>query len=224
MGAPTGNCQRVAIAIEEAGVPYHPVRIGLRTGEHHSDAFRRINPRAQVPVLVDLHGTHPFVLTQSNAIMLYLADMTPGSLLPPIGTPERAVAYERFMFMLTDVIAVYHAANFMAAVEHGASADAHRLKSMAAFAHTEKFLAGSTNICGNQFTLADVCAVTIAAREERNLDWSKLPNTRRWFDETMRRPSVIRGMATFNESDKSIGSEPQASLAEVSSAFRFKPQ
>ena len=112
-GAPTGNCIRAAIALEEAGLPYTVRSVDLANGEHRSAAYLALNPAGKVPVLVESQENGPpVVITQSNAIILYAAERAPGRLLPD-DSLARSVVYERFFFFVTDVIAVSHAAFFL---------------------------------------------------------------------------------------------------------------
>jgi glutathione S-transferase len=110
-GAQTGNCLRAAIALEEAMVPHTVRHVDLRSGEHRRAAYLALNPAGQVPTMVDRSDeASPFVLSQSNAIIFYAAARAPGRLLPEHEGQERAIAYERFFFFVTDVIAPSHAA------------------------------------------------------------------------------------------------------------------
>jgi len=54
--------------LEAAGADYEPVMVKLHKGEQNEPAFRAVNPRGQVPVLVD--GEQ--VITQILAIVQYL--------------------------------------------------------------------------------------------------------------------------------------------------------
>ena len=72
------NPTKVALCLEEMGLPYEPVPIDTRKGEQHSPEFLKINPNAKVPTIQD-DGT---VVFDSNAILLYLAEKT-GQFLPP---------------------------------------------------------------------------------------------------------------------------------------------
>ncbi|MCX7813968.1 MULTISPECIES: glutathione S-transferase family protein [Tepidimonas] len=78
-----GACSFVPhAALELAGASFEPVLVKLHKGEHHSPAFRAINPRGQVPVLVD-DGQ---AITQIVAIGLHLDARFPqAQLLPPQG-------------------------------------------------------------------------------------------------------------------------------------------
>jgi hypothetical protein len=49
-----GACSFVPHTLLEAsGAPFEPVMVKLHKGEQNSPAFRAVNPRGQVPVLVD---------------------------------------------------------------------------------------------------------------------------------------------------------------------------
>ena len=71
------NPTKVALFLEEAGLPYEPIPIDTRKGEQFKPAFLAINPNAKVPAIVDGDVT----VFDSNAILLYLAEKT-GKFLP----------------------------------------------------------------------------------------------------------------------------------------------
>ena len=50
---PSPNPLKVALLLEEAGLPYELVPVDTRKGEQHSAAFKAINPNAKTPALVD---------------------------------------------------------------------------------------------------------------------------------------------------------------------------
>lgn len=77
------------LALMEAGLEHEVALVHTTRGEHRTDAYRAINPRGQVPALETPQG----VLTESTAILPYIADLAPErGLLPPGGTFERAQA------------------------------------------------------------------------------------------------------------------------------------
>ena len=53
---PSPNPLKVALLLEEAGLPYEMVPVDTRKGEQHSAAFKAINPNAKTPALVDGSG------------------------------------------------------------------------------------------------------------------------------------------------------------------------
>ena len=62
----------IALFAAEAGIPLDYQVVDLFTGEHYKEPFVSVNPNRQVPVLED----GDFRLTESSAILKYLADKT----------------------------------------------------------------------------------------------------------------------------------------------------
>ena len=92
------NPTKVALLLEETGLPYEAVPVDTRKGEQHRPEFLAINPNGKVPVIVDGEVT----VFDSNAILLYLAEKT-GKFLPP-DTPEaRGELLSWLMFVATGV-------------------------------------------------------------------------------------------------------------------------
>lgn len=71
------NAQKPRLALELLGLPYTLTKVDLFNGEQHGEAFKKINPASQVPVLVDGDLT----IAESNAIISYLGEKT-GTLWP----------------------------------------------------------------------------------------------------------------------------------------------
>ena|SRR5579863_6806161 len=95
-GAP--NPAKVALFLEEAGLPYEPVPIDTRNGDQHTPEFLAINPNAKVPAIVD----GDVVMFDSNAILLYLAEKT-DKFLPPKGDKARSELLSWLMFVASGV-------------------------------------------------------------------------------------------------------------------------
>jgi GST-like protein len=201
-GARTGNCLRVAIAFEEAQLPYKVSKVDLRHAEHHAQDFLALNPAGKVPVIVE-HGSgdeqKPRVLTQSNAILLHIADRVPGTLLPLESSAQRPIAYERFFYFLTEAIGPSHAGFWLRSQEYGLAAKRELdARVMHAIAAAERFASQTEFLGGDRFGLADIAAVTIIGTYEREIAWPSLPALRRWYETAISRPSVQRGMHAFD--------------------------
>lgn len=67
-GHPLGSSMGLVAALEWLGQPYRAVRVDLFT-DIHTDAYRRLNPRGEAPVLVTDRGEP---LTETMAIGLWL--------------------------------------------------------------------------------------------------------------------------------------------------------
>jgi glutathione S-transferase len=77
-----GACSFVPhVLLEAAGATFQPIMVKLHKGEQHDPAYLALNPRGQVPVLVEDAGDapagNPVVITQILAIVSYLADKFP---------------------------------------------------------------------------------------------------------------------------------------------------
>ena len=53
---PTPNPAKVALFLEETGLPYEVVPVDTSKGEQHTPTFRAINPNGKVPAIVDTDG------------------------------------------------------------------------------------------------------------------------------------------------------------------------
>ena len=199
-GAETGNCLRAAIALEEAGIAFHARPLDLRNGEHKSSGYLALDPSGRVPTLVDggVSG-EPFVLTQSNAIIFYAADMKPGTILAASQGPERTRAIERFFYFVTDVIAPSHAAFFLRPANEGAAAALLDARSLEALRSAEDFLADGAHMAGTRFSIADISALTIVGSMSGSIPWTEMPRLRQWYARVSGRPGVVAGLRAFEK-------------------------
>jgi GST-like protein len=80
--APTPNGWKVAILLEELGLPYTTHLMKLSEGDQFKPGFLAISPNAKMPAIVDhdVEGA-PVSVFESGAILLYLAEKT-GRFLP----------------------------------------------------------------------------------------------------------------------------------------------
>jgi GST-like protein len=201
-GARTGNCLRAAVTFEEAGLPYTPVRLDLRHGAHGASDYLSLNPAGKVPTVVDRRGAgEPFVLTQSNAIMLWVADQRPGLLLSVDDPAQRATTLERYFYFITDVIERSRAA--FQVRRSGDNAGSAYLDQVAleAAVFSEIFLKDSEFMAGDRFSIADIAGSTILSFLEPRIDWSRCLRLRHWLDTVAARPAVRRGMHAFDAVD-----------------------
>jgi GST-like protein len=84
---------KVALFLEEAGLPWEPAYVEVAAGAQFDPAFRVISPNAKVPVLLDdtpTDGETPWPVWESGAILLYLAEKH-GQFLPPASRQKSEV-------------------------------------------------------------------------------------------------------------------------------------
>ena len=88
------------ILLHELGLPFQLRLVDRAHNAHKSADYLALNPNGLIPVLRD----GPLVLFETAAICLYLGDQRPAaSLLPPLGSPERALAYRWLLWMSNTV-------------------------------------------------------------------------------------------------------------------------
>lgn len=90
---------RALWALRELDADFEFIPVNLLVGEHRRPEFLRINPAGKVPVLVD----GDVVLTESAAIVMYLAEKYPARGLIPTDIKQRAQAYRWVMFAMTEL-------------------------------------------------------------------------------------------------------------------------
>jgi GST-like protein len=197
-GSDTGNSLRASVALEEAGLSYSVRHVDLAGDAHRTPAFLALNPAGKIPVLIEHGDTGAFVLSQSNAIILYAAEKKPG-LLIPLDVRGRARTYERFFYFITDVVLMSHG-GFFIREDHGPEEGAALLEQRAHAAATaaHRFLQDSQFMAGDRFTIADVAAFPIVNHLRASIDWDAHPQLQRWFQRVAARPAVERGMHAFD--------------------------
>jgi glutathione S-transferase len=199
-GANTGNSFRAAIALEEAELPYAAKLVQLRSGEHRAPNFMSLNPAAKVPVLVD-HGQadEPFVLTQSNAIMMYAVDLgSPDRLLPEDGQ-ERVRALKRYFYFVTDTIAWSATAIHLKNRGHATAGETLEVSIIDRLEASERFLEGGAYMAGNSFSLADIAGFTIILAYRSRIEWRPDQALVEWFERVAARPGIQKGLAAFRQ-------------------------
>ncbi|MBI1179961.1 MAG: glutathione S-transferase family protein [Alphaproteobacteria bacterium] len=90
---------RVRWTLQELGVPFEAVTVNLVKGENRSPDYLRINPAGKVPALVD----GDLALTESIAIVLYLAEKHLEKGLLPTDRADRARLDQWLLFTATEL-------------------------------------------------------------------------------------------------------------------------
>jgi len=90
---------RVRWTLQELGIEFESVTVNMVAGEHRQPEFLNINPAGKLPVLVDGN----LVLTESVAIVLYLAEKYPDKGLVPTGLYQRAELNRWLLFAATEL-------------------------------------------------------------------------------------------------------------------------
>lgn len=156
----SGNAHRAELLLSLLGLDYELIDVDLLTGEQKTPEFLAINPRGQVPALVD--GDN--IVTESNAILVYLATRyDDGTWLPR--DPKGAAEVQRWLSVASHEVAVGPATARLVKL-FGAKYDLAEAQAaaQALFSQIETALADQSFLTGAQPTLADVAIYSYVAR------------------------------------------------------------
>ena len=102
----TDACSRAThIALEDAGADYVGRRIDLAKAEQRSPDYVKINPKGRVPALVTPRG----VLTETPALLVYVAQTHPAANLAPLEDAFAFAELQAFASYLASTVHVAHA-------------------------------------------------------------------------------------------------------------------
>ncbi|OZG74596.1 glutathione S-transferase [Hahella sp. CCB-MM4] len=187
----TPNPMKVALYLEETGLPYEIAPVDTLKGEQHLPAFRAINPNGKAPAIED-EGVRVF---DSTAILLYLSEKT-GKLRGDL--ENRAELLSWLMFIGTG-IGPYsgQAVHFkhMAPEKLPYAINRYHREAVRHYQVLDQHLEGREFIVGDGFTIADISAWAWIDRAPVVLGEDALtpfPNLKRWFDAVNARPAVAR--------------------------------
>lgn len=194
----TPNSIKVPIALEEAGLDYRLESINVRAGAQKAPGFIALNANAKVPVLVEDSGDgQPFILTESAAILVWIAERT-GALLPAAG-PARARVFEQLFFHASALSPAFGQAGYFQKfapepLPHAIDrflGEANRLVDL-----LDGTLSRNRYVAGDTLSIADIAHWGwLWRRAFVGIDFNGRPHLARWFDELAARPAFQRAEA-----------------------------
>ena len=193
-GAP--NPTKVALFLEEAGLPYEAIAVDTRKGDQHQAEFLALNANAKVPVIVD-DGT---IVFDSNAILLYLGEKT-GQFMPEETPAARAGLLSWLMFVATG-IGPYsgQAVHFQhhAPEQLPYAINRYRFEAERHYGILERHLGENAYMLGDAYTIVDMALWGWARALPLVLGEDALPalaNVKRLIDEISARPAALKAAA-----------------------------
>ena len=193
-----GTCALAShIALEEAGASYTAERLDFKANQQQSPDYLKVNPKGRVPSLVTDKG----ILTETPAILAYIAQTFPKAKLAPLDDPYTFAQVQSFNNYLCATVHVAHAhkaRGYRWASDETSFADMKRMvpKSMAScFELIEKGMLRGPWVMGEQYTVCDPYLYTISLWLERDsIDLKTLPRVADHMKRMSERPAVKRVM------------------------------
>lgn len=200
---PTPNPAKVALLLEETGLPYETVPVDTSKGEQHAPSFRAVNPNGKVPAIVDTEGPggKEARVFDSTAILLYLAEKT-GQLL---GAPEDRPELLSWLLFIASGLGPFsgQAVHFQFAAPDRIDYAVNRYRREAErhYQVLDDHLEGRAYIVGDTYSIADISAwgwLSRAGRVRKGADdpLGPFPNLKRLFETVDARPAAARARAT----------------------------
>jgi glutathione S-transferase len=185
------------IALEEAGADYEVARVDFASAEQRSEAYLRINPKGRVPALVTDSG----VLTETTAILAYIAQTFPAANLARLDDPYEFARLQAFNAYLSSTVHVNHAhgprgqrwASEQTSLDDMKSKVTENMAACMRLIELD-FFEGPW-VMGEQYTVADGYLFTIETwLKGDGVDIADLPIIKDHHERMLARPAVQRAM------------------------------
>ena len=188
------------IALEEVGADYSTVRIDFAAEQQKSPEYLKINPKGRVPALVTDKG----ILTETPAMLVYVAQRFPQARLAPMEDPFFFAQIQSFNSYLCSSVHVAHA-HRMRGHRWVDADDAHSIAAMrrkvpesvgAGFEMIEHEMLKGPWVMGDHYTICDAYLFTLAQWLEKDgVDLARIPRVVDHRRRMAERPSVKKAIA-----------------------------
>lgn len=201
-GSPTPSAHTIAIMLEETGFDYSVFAINKNNNEQLDLEFLKMTPNNIFPVILDRDGpgNKPFVIFESGAILMYLAEKS-GQLMPENRT-ERFNVLQWLLFENSKIGPVlgntrhfmYHAPEEAPYAVKRFNIEAKRIFSIIENQLTEnEFMAG-------EYSIADIATFPWVREYERYGNTAEqLPHLCKWLQAMGKRKAVSKGLEILGD-------------------------
>lgn len=194
-----GTCALAShIALEETGAAFETVRISFKANDQRKPEYLAINPKGRVPALVTDRG----ILTETPALLLYIAQVFPAAGLAPLDDPFELARVQAFNSYLCSTVHVAHAhgmRGYRWADDPAARLEMKRKvpQSVAeCFELIERDMFEGPWVMGKTYTICDPYLFTLAQfLEGDGIDPARFPRVLEFRNRMAARPAVRRALA-----------------------------
>jgi glutathione S-transferase len=186
------------IALNDAGAEYTTVRISVAGEEQRKPEYLAVNPKGRVPALVTGKG----VLTETPAMLAFIAQSFPKAGLAPLDDPFRFAQVQAFNSYLCSTLHVAHSHRMRG---NRWADDAAAIASMqrkvpdsvaSCYQLIEEHMLGKPWVMGETYTICDPYLFTIAQwLEQDGVDPSRFPKVIDHRRRMSERPAVRKAIA-----------------------------
>ena len=194
---PSPNPAKIALFLEESGLPYELVPVDTRKGEQFSPAFVAINPNSKTPALTDGEVR----VFDSTAILLYPRRKDrpiPFRKYPQGARRATLVAVRSLRAALARTQAKRCISSIFGSGGLGYAVDRYQFEARRHYSILDAQLAKGPYVLGESYTIADMSAWGWTRAVPFILGdsaFNALPHLKRWFDLINARPAATRADA-----------------------------
>ena len=207
---PTSNGQKVALFLEEAGLPYKAFPVDISKGEQFAPEFLNISPNNRIPAIIDPKPGdrgEPLSLFDSGAILLYLAEKSGRFIGADVRGRADVLQWLFWQMGGLGPIAARHTTSGAprpkrSHMQSSASPRRRHVSTMLLNARLadREFIAG-------EYSIADMaCYPWTVSHERQGQRLEDFPHVKRWFEAITGRPAVSRAYS------KGVGINPKANI------------
>ena len=194
-----GTCALAShVALEDAGAAYQAVRLEFKNNEQRKPEYLKLNPKGRVPSLVTPSG----VLTETPAILAYIAQSFPAAGLMPLDDPFRFAQAQSFNSYLCSTVHVAHAHRMRG---YRWTDDADAIKALQqkvpdnmseCFGLIEREMFAGPWVLGDRYSVCDPYLFTLAGwLDGDGVDIARFPKVADHFRRMSERPAVQKVQA-----------------------------
>jgi GSH-dependent disulfide-bond oxidoreductase len=183
----TPNGRKVSVMLEEVGLPYEIVKVNLAKKEQFTAEFTAISPNQKIPAITD----GPFALSESGAILIYLAEKA-GKLLSPRYETLQWLMFQ--MAHLGPMLGQAHHFRLLAKDKLPYAIERYEKEASRLFNVLEQQLRKQEYLAG-EYSIADIATYPWIMRYFNfGVSLDDFAAVKRWTDAIGARPAVRRGM------------------------------
>jgi len=192
--AATPNGKKISIMLEEIELPYKVHHLKLDQLEQKEDWYLKLNPNGRIPTIVD-HDNDRFVVFESGAILIYLAEKT-GKFLPS-DIKGRSTVIQWLMFQKAGIGPMQGQANVFyrytpEKIDYAIKRYQNETKRL--YKVLDNRLEDYQYL-GGDYSIADIASYPwVKAYDWAGLNIDDLSNLKRWLETVGARPAVQRGI------------------------------
>jgi glutathione S-transferase len=187
---------RAQWALEETGLPYRVHPLDQTAGDLESEAYKRISPFRQAPVIED----NGFVVAESAAVVLYIAERT-GKLIPSDLQGRTRVV--QWCFAATSTVEpTLQAMDVIAIFGNGSDEKLNtevRKLALRWLGDVERRLEGRDWIAWDEFTASDIMMAGVLRTIRKTDLMDSLPRLKAYYERCFARPAWQRTLSLTAE-------------------------